>query len=327
MTRAAAPAMGALRAHGARWRLSGFDPARELKRCAELGIAVLRRGVEPYPPLLAEIPDPPRILYMKGRLPSNSAAIAIVGSRRPTAYGRRMARMLARELALAGVPVVSGLARGIDSEAHRAALEAGGPTWAVLGSGLDRVYPPENEGLARGIVRSGGAVLGEVPLGGAPAARNFPLRNRIISGLSLGVIVVEGDVKSGTLITAAEAARQGREVFAVPGPADSALSEGPHELLRQGARIARRAGDIFDELPALRKGAGKCGSPEADGEVPSGTNNLERKILSLLWSESKTLEELACETGWELPLLVEVLTELERRGILSPQPGQSYGRN
>lgn len=203
------------------------------------------------PGLLRSIDDRPTTLFMRGRLDSSRPAIAVVGSRRPTEYGRRTARRIAGEAARAGVVVVSGLARGIDAEAHRAALAAGGVTWAVLGSGLDRIYPPEHADLAEEIVSAGGALISEFALGCPPRRENFPRRNRIVSGLCWGAVVVEGARRSGSLITARTAAEQGRAVFAVPGPADSPMSEGPHELLRQGAALACRFEDIVAELPML----------------------------------------------------------------------------
>lgn len=296
---------------------------------ARLGVRLLRPGEPAYPDLLSETPDPPALLYVRGSVPLEGEALAVVGSRRPTHYGRRMARELAGACARAGIPVVSGLARGIDSEAHRAALAAGGRTWAVLGSGLDNIYPPENKGLAEEIVAAGGALLSELPLSGPPLAMNFPRRNRILSGLAWGTVVVEGDLKSGSLITARAAAEQGREVFAVPGPADSPMSEGPHELLRQGARMARRLEDILEELPMLR---GQRPPQGVAARLPSaacmyGPATIEQeKILKLLGSQSMTLEEMLQETGWDIPQLVRTLTVMEESGVLKPLPGQSYAR-
>lgn len=246
-----------------------------------------------------------------------------MGSRKPTPYGLRMARLLAAGCARAKIPVVSGLARGIDTQAHRAALEAGGVTWAVLGSGLDVIYPSENRGLSEEILRKGGAVLSELPDGTGPDAHNFPKRNRIISGLSLGVIVVEGDVRSGSLITARCALAQGREVFAVPGPADSPMSEGPLELIRQGAPMARSIEDVLAELPMLSQGT----HPELPGLGPEDSLSAdERKIIQFLASGELELEELAAKTCWELPRLLRVLTELEAQELILAVPGQRYAR-
>ncbi|MBI5245124.1 MAG: DNA-protecting protein DprA [Elusimicrobia bacterium] len=291
---------------------------------------------EDYPELLRSIPDPPHMLHVRGRLKPGADALAIVGSRRPTPYGRRMARSLARECAQAGLVVVSGLARGIDTEAHEAALDAGGVTWAVLGSGLGRIYPKENEELAERVAQSGGAVLSEFPQDTGPLACHFPRRNRIISGLSWGVIVVEGDLKSGALITARCALSQGREVFAVPGPADSAMSEGPLDLIRQGAAMICRLEDALCELPSLRRSSAPAAANgknyhlsyngSVETELCSALNDDEGKIMSLLAGGSLSLEELADGTGWDAPGLIRALSELEGRGLISSVPGQRYAR-
>ncbi|MEK9144369.1 MAG: DNA-processing protein DprA [Elusimicrobiota bacterium] len=289
-------------------------------------IRSLGREDADYPPLLSSIADPPETLFARGAVPSTLRTLAIVGTRRPTPYGRRTARRLARECAQAGITVVSGLARGIDTEAHRGVLEAGGITWAVLGSGLDRVYPEDNITLAGEIAASGGAVLSEYPADQAPHAGQFPRRNRIISGLSLGVVVVEGDLRSGALITARAALAQGREVFAVPGPADSPMSEGPLELLRQGAAMARSLEDVLQELPQLATAAGaSAAAPEARDPVPHTLD--EKKILELLRSGGVGFGELLAGTGWEPARLVATISELERRGEVSALPGQNYARN
>lgn len=268
------------------------------------------RGDAEYPELLAALSGAPERLWVQGTLLPAAMAVAVVGSRRPTPYGRRMARRLAGGLARAGVVVVSGLARGIDAEAHQAALEAGGRTWAVLGSALDQIYPAENIPLAGRIVASGGAILSELPPGTGPRRAHFPARNRIVSGLSWAVVVVEGDVRSGSLITARWAADQGREVLAVPGPADSAMSAGPLELLRAGARPAAEAADILAALPDWAKARG----------IPDG-----EKILELLGLQELSLDELVEETGWGLPRVIAALAELEARGAVNAHPGQHYG--
>ncbi|HVE13613.1 MAG TPA: DNA-processing protein DprA [Elusimicrobiota bacterium] len=277
---------------------------------------ILERGDAAYPDLLASIHGAPRVLHVLGADPPERA-VAVVGSRRPTPYGRRMARLLGRECAEAGVALVSGLARGVDSEAHSACAEAGGRTWAVLGSGLDRVYPSENAGLAREIVAAGGGLLSEYPPGTAPLAGHFPRRNRIISGLCFAVVVVEGDLRSGSLITAKEALEQGREVFAVPGPADAALSAGPNELLFNGAGLARCLADVLFACPPLaapEQGAAAAGSPE------------ERKILELLGAHELGVDELLSETGWEPARLFQHLSVLESRDRIRRIPGQRYAR-
>src|SRR6058998_678326 len=209
----------------------------------------LRPGDPRYPVLLGAIPAPPA-LFARGALSDDDAlALAIVGSRRPTPYGLAVAERLAADLAARGVTVVSGLARGIDSAAHRGALRAGGRTIAVLGSGVDVIYPPENRRLAAQIEGSGSVVSQFAP-GTPPLAHHFPLRNRVIAGLSLGVVVVEAAERSGALITARLAAEFGREVMAVPGPVTSPASRGAHALIRDGAALVERGEDVIAELPA-----------------------------------------------------------------------------
>ncbi len=220
----------------------------EIRLARRHGCEIVTQLDEGYPARLREIHDPPLVIYRKGRWPQpDEAAVAIVGSRRASLYGQQAAERLAYELALRGVTVISGLARGIDAAAHRGALRADGRTVAVLGSGMSRLYPPEHEALAAEVAERG-AVLSEYPMGMAPLPHNFPRRNRVISGLSLGVVVVEAADRSGALITADMALEQGREVFAVPGPVDSVTSQGTHGLLKQGARLVTSVEDIMDEL-------------------------------------------------------------------------------
>ncbi|HEX6987510.1 MAG TPA: DNA-processing protein DprA, partial [Planctomycetaceae bacterium] len=215
------------------------EAERELARCRELGATLLARGTPGYPHLLSTIPDAPAVLYVRGTLaPRDEIAVAIVGSRRCTYYGLSQAERLAGGLARAGVTVVSGLAKGIDAAAHRGALAAGGRTLAVTATGLETVYPPGHEGLAAEVAAAG-AVLTEFRLSQKPLAGLFPQRNRVISGLSLGVIVVEASRKSGALHTARHATEQNRDVFALPGRVDSAASEGCHDLIRDGAALIR----------------------------------------------------------------------------------------
>ncbi|MBI2104334.1 MAG: DNA-protecting protein DprA [Candidatus Omnitrophica bacterium] len=221
---------------------------RELALAERCGAAIVTLADAAYPTRLKTIPDPPLALYVRGTLTAaDETAIAIVGSRRASPYGRQCAERLSEDLALRGITVVSGLALGIDGAAHRGALRAGGRTLAVLGSGLARLYPPAHERLADQAAEQG-AVLSEYPLEAEPLPHHFPRRNRLISGLSLGVIVVEASARSGALITADCALEQGREVFAVPGPMTSVTSEGTHRLLKQGARLVTSVEDVLDEL-------------------------------------------------------------------------------
>lgn len=219
-----------------------------LARAGALGVSAIPIGAEAYPRLLAEIPDPPPVLWARGHVPDlQGVGVALVGSRSASAHGLAMARTLGRDLAASGVVVISGLARGIDSAAHEAALTAGGRTVAVLGSSVDRIYPPEHRDLARRI-EGAGTVVSELPPGTAPRAHHFPLRNRIISGLSRAVVVVEAPKRSGALITAASAVDQNRDVFVVPGPVVGERNRGGHGLLRDGAMLVEEAADILHNL-------------------------------------------------------------------------------
>ena len=235
----------------------------ELKRIRSAGITLVRYTDAEYPARLRAIADPPPLLYVKGSFAaSDERAMAIVGSRSASDYGRRVARDLARGLASYGFTVVSGLARGIDGMAHETALNSGGRTIAVLGSGVERAYPPEHDELYQRIAEQG-AVISELPMGTKPMAFNFPARNRLISGLSLGVVVVEATEKSGSLITASLAVDQGREVFAVPGEVGSSRSRGAHRLIRQGAKLVETVDDIIEEIaPQLARQSGIAGKHE-----------------------------------------------------------------
>jgi DNA processing protein len=307
----------------ARWRRESlaFDVDGERRRCAALGVRLLLSGRADYPELLAPTPDAPLALYLLGGL-SDAAAVAVVGSRAPTAYGRRTARRIAGELARRGVTVVSGLARGIDAESHQAALDARGATWAVLGSGLAEVYPPENRDLARRVADAGGAVLSEHPLAASPRKDSFPRRNRIIAGLSWATLVVEGRETSGALKTAEKAAEYGREVLAVPGPADSPLSEAPHRLLRSGARLAEGAADVLAALPpgAARTPAARVSRAGFAGDAE------EDRVLGLLGGDSLSLDELGRMTGLDTPRLSTIMFGLELKDLVCAVPGQRYAK-
>lgn len=303
-----------------------FNVEKELAAAERLGVRLLDCEDAEYPGLLKSIPEAPLVLYVQGAL-SEAPALAFVGSRRPTLYGRRMARTLAGEAASEGLVVVSGLARGIDTESHRAALDAGGVTWAVLGSGLDVLYPPENGSLAREIVASGGCLISEFPFSTSALPAHFPRRNRIVSGLSWGTVVVEGELRSGSLITARLAVEQSREVFAVPGPADSRLSDAPHRLIAQGAKLITSLAQVWEELPpGARPHGGASGRrPEVSPGGPPPSIE-QQKILQCLGHDSRTLEELGAETGIVLPLLANALFELELQGLVEPLPGQRYAK-
>jgi len=275
-----------------------------------------------YPALLREIAQPPWVLYCKGELNVlERAAIAIVGTRSPTAYGRKAAFDLGRDLSAAGVCVVSGLARGIDSCAHRGALTGEGGTAAILGCGLDTVYPPENASLYDDVTKKG-VLLTEYPLGTQLRPGLFPQRNRIISGLSLGTIVVEAASRSGSLITADMALEQSRDVFAVPGPISSPKSEGALELIRQGAKMIASADHVLEEYRHLTRRAPE-GSKEAPAPGPSLTED-ERKLLGWMTSVPVTFDELLELSGFEFGHLHSVLLNLILIKRITPLPGSSY---
>jgi DNA processing protein len=251
--------------------------------------------------------------------PPDTFAVAVVGTRRATHYGREVAARLSAELAEAGITVISGLAKGIDTIAHQSALEAGGRTIAVLGSGLDVIYPAENRGLARRIVEEGrGAVVSEYPLGTQPDAINFPPRNRIVSGLSLGVLVVEAPEKSGALITVDFALEQGRDVFAVPGPITSYSSDGTNRLLKQGARCVTSVRDILEELDMQMV----TEHVEAVKALPSDPT--ERMLLELLQESSQHVDELTNRSGLPSSTVSAILTMMELKGMVRHLGGMHY---
>ncbi len=282
-----------------------------------------------YPELLKKIPDPPAVLYVKGTLlEEDAAAVAIVGTRSATGYGLKAARRLAFELARRGITVVSGLAEGIDGAAHAGALEAGGRTIAVLGHGFQFLYPPQHRGLAEQVAASG-ALVSEFPMEMEPEKWNFPKRNRIISGLSLGVVVVEAPERSGALITARMAAEQGREVFAVPGPIGVEQSRGTHRLLKDGAKLVEEAEDVLEELtPALKAYLKKFKQAPAL-EEPAGVflSEEEAALYKAVPAGAGVMaEDLARSGSWEAPELFSLLTSLELKGLLRQIPGQGYSR-
>jgi DNA processing protein len=234
-----------------------------------------------------------------------------------------MAKRLAADLARRGAAVVSGLARGIDAESHEAALDSGGKTWAVLGSGLGEVYPPENRDLARRIAAEGGCVLSEYPLAGRPDRPHFLRRNRIIAGLSWATVVVEGRIGSGAMETAKKAMEYGREVLAVPGPADSPLSEAPHRLLRDGARLAASADDVAAALPP---GFGLRKTARPRSVAPSELEGQEAAILRHIGGDSLSLDELSRITGLDMTHLSLIMFGLEIKELVSAVPGQRYAK-
>ncbi len=286
------------------------DPAERLARWEAAGIGVLTWSDPDYPERLRGLPQAPPVLYVRGRLTAQDAwAAAVVGTRKMTGYGRRVAEDVAAYLAQHRVTVVSGLARGVDGVAHRAALEAGGRTVAVLGSGVDVVYPPEHRALAAAIVEHG-ALVSEFPPGTRPEGPHFPRRNRLISGLSLAVVVVEAGQRSGALITATFAAEQGREVFAVPGSIYSPASQGTLWLLQQGAQVLRRPDDlaaVFD-MPRLPL------QQQARAQWP--TDPTERLLWQYLQGEPRHVDDLCAETGLPAAQVTALLTLMELKGLV-----------
>ncbi len=314
---------------------------RQLRLLEAMEASVLPFTDPSYPRRLLHIYDYPPVLYVRGTLRPEDVPVAVVGSRSASTYGRYSTERLCRELALKGITVVSGMARGIDSAAHRGALAGKGRTVAVLGSGLDVVYPPENRDLFAEIARLG-AVVTEFPPGTQPLAANFPARNRIISGISLGVVVVEATEKSGSLITARLALEQGREVFAVPGSIDAAGSRGTNKLIKEGARLVESADDVIAEiLPQLREPSRPS---EADGlraEAPSqnetpaaGRNEAppaalspeEQSVLSSFPNRASTIDDIIAATALPAGDVLPVLLRLELKGLIVALPGSHYAR-
>lgn len=287
---------------------------------------LLRFTDEAYPALLRESGDAPALLFVRGDLDSLSAPqLAVVGSRNPTRGGCETARAFSDHLARAGLTITSGLALGIDACAHEAALNAGGRTVAVAGTGLDRVYPAAHRDLAHAIADQG-ALVSEFPLGTPPLRENFPRRNRLISGLSLGVLVVEAALKSGSLITARLAADQGREVFAIPGSIHSPLSRGCHALIRQGAKLVETADDIIEELGALAGFAAAPVASPARSTTPVPDDARETQLLELLGHDPVDMDTLVVRSGLTAAAVSSMLLAMELRGLVEAQPGGKYQR-
>jgi DNA processing protein len=308
--------------------------AVEQTRMRELGVKTVYFKEASYPQNLLEIHDAPLLLRLRGDLtPGDKAAVAIVGSRQCTSYGRKMAQRLSRDLAARGVTIISGLARGIDGVAHQAALEAGGRTIAVLASGVANIYPPEHAGLAEEISKQG-AVLSEAALDGVPRGELFPRRNRIISGLSLGVVVVEAGLRSGTLSTARHALEQNREVFAVPGRVGDKTSEGTNSLLKQGACLVRNADDVLEQLgpieistPAVFTTGDSAGDVDSRSRpMPPGLDDTQTAIYRTLEEGELELEELLARTRLRASEASSALFMLEMKKLVRRKPGNRFER-
>jgi len=294
------------------------DAEEKLKKIEAMGVEIITYSETRYPALLKQIADPPPLLYLKGEAELlNTPSIAIVGARRASFYGLKIATKLATNLAELGITVVSGLARGIDAAAHKGALQANGNTIGVLGCGLDIVYPSENQKLYAEVEKQG-ALISEFPLGTPPLSQNFPVRNRLISGLSLGVVVVEAALRSGSLITARLALEQGREVFAVPGPINNFYSRGTHALIKQGAKLVENVMDVVEELNlSVSKDTSQHSNIKLDP--------VSERILSLLHTP-KYLDEIALNLNENVVELSSILTLLEVQGLVKQLPGKQYIR-
>jgi len=299
----------------------------ELEQTDQKGFEIITQADSAYPPLLKEIPDPPPFLYVSGSLDGSSKNIAVVGSRNPTAYGISATQNLCADLTAHGITIVSGMAVGIDTAAHRGALAGKGNTIAVLGSGFNKIYPSQNRSLFKRISEEG-AVISEFALNTEPEAHHFPIRNRIISGMSMGTIVVEATRRSGSLITARLAADQNREVFAVPGSIQSFKSTGTHALIKQGAKLVENARDVIEELaaymdmepPVLRQD----GLPNHTERKPPSLSPEEQTVYDSLSPYPEHIDTLIRRTHIESGKLLSLLLQLELKGIVQQLPGKYF---
>ena len=304
------------------WEKS-FSLAEELKKIEKLGLQVVDVEDPAYPSLLREIHDPPMVLYYRGTLDAvRGAAIGVVGTREATGYGIELAKKLGYQLAYAGVRVISGLARGIDTAAHQGALAAKGRTAAVLGCSMDQVYPAENQALAEKMEESGGCVMSEFCLGTPPDRQTFPMRNRIVSGLSKGLLVVEAARASGAMITAKQALEQGRQVFAVPGRIDHPQSGGCHQLLKEGARLVESVEDVLAEFEFLLPPAEMPTPNPPQGDL----GEQEKRVLQALAREEMHMDELTRKCGLPSPAVSATLLKLEMKRRVRQMPGKYFTR-
>lgn len=301
-----------------------YDLAKDWESLEKSGASLVTLKDDVYPTNLRQLPDSPPVLLLRGELiPEDKFSIAIVGSRRATNYGLTLAHQFARELTTHGLTVVSGGARGVDTRAHRGALDAGGRTLAFLGSGVDVDYPLDNKPLFQEIADGRGAMLSEFPMGTRPEPWRFPARNRLISGCSLGVLVIESPSDSGSLITAREAGNQGRDVFAIPGPIGLGHNTGCHKLIQDGAKLVETVDDILSELGVLTMQRPDVPLPTAATQsLPSE----QRHILDLLTLQPRQLEGMIQESGLTPPQVMGILTLLEMRGLAARVPGNAFVR-
>ncbi len=317
-------------------QFTDFAPLeKELCELPRIGARLVRWTDDDYPTNLRHIADPPPYFFVRGTIAANDPRfVAVVGARAASDAGRRMAQRLGMELAGKGFTVVSGLARGIDCEAHQGALDGRGKTVAVMGCGIDIIYPPENKKIAEAMIENGGGLISELPLGTPPIAENFPSRNRLISGLCLGVVVVEAAERSGSLITARMALEQDRQVFAVPGSPLSGKTRGSNRLLKDGARLVECVEDVMEELVPQLSGAVqspprgvRASAPEAnqDGRLTESEPADVRTILQFLKSADKLHVDSIIEgSGLTAPMVLKLLLELELRGIVTQHPGKLF---
>ena len=303
----------------ARWQ-EFADPAAELKKAADLGAHVITGQDDEYPSALREIHDPPIVLYVRGHLTDRDRhTVAVVGSRKCSHYATESAKKLSFQMAYAGLTVASGLARGIDTAAHQGALAAKGRTIAVIGSGLGELYPPENAELADRIAASG-AVISEFPIDTKPDRQTFPIRNRIVTGLSFGVLVVEAGANSGALISANMAAEQGRTLYAVPGRIDAPSALGSNRLIQQGAKLVITVDDILDDLPLVFRE-----KPDLPAAAPAVDLTPEQqKILDAIGSEEMPLDSVIATSGLTAAVVSSTLLALEIRRLVKQLPGKRF---
>ncbi|MFQ3577579.1 MAG: DNA-processing protein DprA [Verrucomicrobiia bacterium] len=304
------------------WR-DEIDLDEELRLAEKHGVTIHDWSSDAYPELLREIHDPPIVLYAWGKLiPHDRRSIAMVGARQPTHYGMEMARRLGYQIAYAGIPVISGLARGIDTHAHQGALAAQGRTVAVIGAGLLEIYPPENAGLAKKIAETG-AVVSEFPLRRKPDRQTFPMRNRIVSGWSFGVLVVEATLRSGAMITANQAAEQGRALFAVPGPIDRPESMGCNRLIQQGAKLVMEVGDVLDELGLLIPSEETLPQPAREPRAEGLTKEAVEVLLAIGMDET-SVDQIVEKSCLPISVVLPTLMGLELRRLVKQMPGKRF---
>lgn len=300
------------------------DPSEELKRVEQFGARVITYSDPSYPPMLKEIHDPPILFYMKGKdIPRSLPLVALVGSRNPTHYGLKVAEEMGQALAKRGLGIVSGMARGIDSAAHWGCIKGRGFTIAVLGTGVDVAYPSSNQKL-RGRITESGTMISEFPMGTSPEPRNFPIRNRVISGLSRGVVIVEATKKSGSLITASSGLDQGREVFAVPGNVYSLKSTGCHFLIKQGAKLVENPDDILEELGLTCENSFKSDNMKDPLQLPLDAS--EKHIYDMISDYPTHIDQITKNGQLEPAEASSILMRMELKGVIKQLPGKMFVR-